>query len=128
MRIMPYAEKFQILPRQKNGEDEYGNDVFVDGEPKDVWGAFDEISGRHPTGRIAGDSTATRGAAGVGGSEQTIEYDMVYLEQGSYMPGPFDHIIARGVRRGFAQLPTIYRNPFTGFSSGPVLTLRSVEG
>lgn len=129
MRIMPFAEKFQIIPRVSTGTvDEYGNDVYADGEPVTVYGAFDQISGRHPTGSVASSGTSGRAAGAIGGNEQTVEYDMIYLEQGSYLPGPFDTIVARGVRRGMAQLPTTYRNPFTGWVSGTVLTLKTVEG
>jgi hypothetical protein len=128
MHLMPYAEKFQVIPRTLTGTDVYGNNVYADGELIDVWGAFDQISGRHPTGKVAGAGSSGRAAGSVGGSEQTVEYDMIYLEQGSYVPGPFDAIIARGVRRTMAQLPTTFRNPFTGFVGGVVLTLKAVEG
>lgn len=128
MHVMPFGEQFQIIPRVKTGVDGKGNNVYADGAPVTVYGAFDQISGRHPTGRIAGSGSTGRAAGAVGGSEQTTEYDMIYLEQGSYVPGPFDAVMARGVRRNLAQIPTTYRNPFTGYQSGAVLTLRTVEG
>lgn len=129
MRLMPFAEEFQIIPRVKSDQrDEYGNDTYTDGEPITVWGAFDQVSGRHPTGSVASAGTSGRAAGAVGGNEQTVEYDMIYLEQGSAVPGPFDSIMARGIRRGMAQLPTTYRNPFTGWETGAVITLKAVEG
>lgn len=128
VHVMPYAEKFQIIPRVLNGRDAKGNDIWIDGAPIDVWGAFDQISGRHPTGRIASSGSGARAAGSVSGSEQTTEYDMIYLEQGSPVPGPFDAIMARGQRRNIAQLPTTYRNPFTGWTTGAVITLKAVEG
>lgn len=128
VHVMPYAEQFQIIPRVKTGVDQYGNDVHIDGPPITVWGAFDQISGRHPTGRVSGSGSTARGSGSVAGSEQTTEYDMIYLEQGSAVPGPFDTIIARGQRRSIAQLPTTYRNPFTGWTTGAVITLKTVEG
>lgn len=128
VRVMPYAEEFQVIPRVLTGRDAYGNDVYGDGAPVTVWGAFDQISGRHPTGHVSSSGSSGRAAGGVSGSEQTTEYDMIYLEQGSYIPGPFDAIIARGQRREITQLPTTYRNPFTGWTTGAVITLRAVEG
>lgn len=128
MRMMPFAETFQIIPRVKTGVDKYGNNTYQDGAPVTVYGAFDQISGRHPTGKVSGAGSSGRAGGAVGGSEQTVEYDMIYLEPGSPVPGPFDAIMARGVRRTMAQLPTTYRNPFTGFTSGTVLTLRTVAG
>lgn len=128
MHTMPFAERFQIIPRVKTGEDKYGNNTYTDGAPITVYGAFDQVSGRHPTGKVAGAGSSGRSASAIGGSEQTIEYDMIYLEQGSAVPGPFDAIMARGERRTMEQLPTTYRNPFTGFTSGTVLTLKTVHG
>jgi hypothetical protein len=128
MKLMPYAEEFQIIPRVKTGTDQYGNDTFEDGDPITVWGAFDQISGRHPTGKVAGSGSSGRAAGAIGGSEQVIEYDMIYLSGDSPVPGPFDAIMARGVRRALAQEPTTFRNPFTGFVGGVVLTLKTVRG
>jgi hypothetical protein len=128
MNLMPYAEQFEWIPRVKTGEDGYGNDTFEDGAPVTVRGAFDEVSGRHPTGKVSGAGSSGRAGGAVGGSEQTVEYDMIYLNPGEPVPGPFDAIVARGVRRTMQAIPTTYRNPFTGWTSGAVLTLKTVNG
>lgn len=108
---MPFAETFTIVTRTVSGRDGDGNDVY------------------------STLSTSTRGAFAPAGSSELVQgvatvltHDTLYLEPGAPVPGPHDHVIARGVERYVDGTPEVYRSPFTGRTFGAVVHLTEVTG
>lgn len=110
--IMAWGETFVIHPRVKTGVDAYGSDVYGDGEPITVTGAF------APSG-----STEV-----VYGNTMLTQNDTIYLNEGSAVPTQLDRVEARGVLREVDGAPEVYHNPFTGWEPGAVVRLKAVSG
>lgn len=109
--MMAFPESFTLLSRTVTGQDADGNDIYT------------------PI------STAFRGAFAPSGSTVLVQgqltvvgHDTIYAAEGSPIPLPTDQIIARGSTRTIDGIPEVYRNPFTGWTPGPVITLVSATG
>jgi hypothetical protein len=116
---VPFGETVTLIRRTKTGEDDYGNDIYSATDvtvPGVVWA---------PAGSRGGVPASI---------EHTGAADMVTTNAQAYLPPGTTVTSVDRIRRENGDLyevsgePSLYRNPFTGTSPGPIVEVKRVTG
>lgn len=111
MILFPFGESATLSVRVVTGRDSDGNDVYGSSD------TVVDLCGFDP-----GLSSEI-----VGGQDTVTTQPTLYMPPGS-VAGHVDTVTVRGVTYDVDGEPTVWRSPFTGWTPGVVVKLKSVTG